>query len=181
MAIKCRYCKKELDKKQAYAIPDGKSPKYCCNETEHFEQELQKEIVKQNRSDCFKLLCEYMGIKGILPTIANKELEQFASAYSFEIVKKTIQNNKESIEWACRNKDFKNTSAMVKYVLAIIRNKLHDVSIQVKREEDKLKKDRVDVKRINENYVEFENGSVIVPIQTQESKRSKVLDISDFL
>ena len=72
MAIKCRYCKKELDKKQAFAIPDGKSPKYCCNEEEHFMAEMMKEQLRVEKEKCYIALKDAMGIRqdAILNTLA---------------------------------------------------------------------------------------------------------------
>ena len=53
----------------------------------------------------------------------------------------------------------------------------------MRKEEVQKQKEEAEIKRMNESYVELENGSIIVPIQAEESNRvkSKVMDISDFL
>lgn len=176
--VKCRFCCKTLNSTEAYRIDDGKAYPYCCSAKEYFEEKIENEYMHK----CYEVLYDAMRYRegAILPNIVKKTLNELHRSYSFEVILKTIQKQKDSIEKACDRKSFNNEFVKCKYIMVIICNSIEDVYKQMKHEEIQNKKDNAELDRINDSYVEFENGSIIRPIQAKKSSRRNT-DISEFL
>ena len=176
--VKCRFCFKTLNSTEAYHIDDGKQYPYCCSAQEYFAEKIDNE----NMHKCYEVLYDAMRYRdnAILPNIVKKTLNDLHKSYSFEVILETIQKQKCSIEIACDTKTFNNEFVKCKYVMAIICNSIEDVYKQMKIEEVQHQKDETELEKINSSYVEFENGSIIRPVQANKYSRRNT-DISEFL
>lgn len=126
--VKCACCGKQIDKKVAVAIPNGKRNKYYCSE--HVGQKSPREKMYDAINDIF-------GYK-VLNTILFKEFDEIGKEYGFDKILLYIDENKDYLCNVMR-KDFANEYNRVKYFSAIFKNGLHD--FKVKKPEVVIKKE----------------------------------------
>lgn len=162
--VKCRICKKELPKEQAYKVKKGKTNQYYCTKEEYDNLMQQKE----DRLKCLDTIAKIMNIP-MIPPVMVKQINTLNSFYTYGIIKKTFEENKQNIQWVLENKDFKSEFAKTKYIISIVANNINKVFLR-EREMDKQvinkKTDIVDVDIFTEEIV---------------TTKRKVSDISDFL
>ena len=75
-----------------------------------------------------------------LPTITYKRIEEYRETCGFDILYKTFKIQTPAIQWALDNKEFKNETAKVNYIFAIIQNNIGAVLLaqeKAKKSEDK--------------------------------------------
>lgn len=120
---KCKLCKKELSSDR-YS-PTGKAP-YYCNEEEYLS--IHKE--KLDREELYNLLQQIFYIDGgFIPPLIQRKIKELTNTYSYAIIKECFKEQRQSIEYALKAKEFENTAHMIRYVFVIIGNTIADVKI----------------------------------------------------
>jgi len=95
--------------------------------------------------------------------------------YSYKVIAKTYKYCQDSIDWAIKNKTFKNTSNLLKYTRAIIINNLEDAEMSMEKHEEwevfnnSGVEDAFDVPEFNDNK------------NDKKETKDDELDISDFV
>lgn len=117
--VKCACCGKQIDKKVAVAIPNGKRNKYYCSE--HVGQKSPREKMYDAINDIF-------GYK-VLNTILFKEFDEIGNVHTFEKVMFYIEENKDYLYDVVR-RDFVSEYAKIRYFSAIFKNGLNDFVIK---------------------------------------------------
>ena len=79
--------------------------------------------------------------------------------YGYDVINKTIDKSYDSIQYALRNKDFRNDVGKISYIFAIIKNNINDVYKQVVKEEKEQKREydidtSVDIDNIQTTHTE---------------------------
>lgn len=93
--------------------------------------------------------------------------------YRYDVITKTYLKCQNNIDWAKRNKNFKDVFGMLRYTLAIIKNNIDEVDEEVKRKEEQEKQfKRKSVDQHNNYYIS--DKSIY-------QKEDDELDISKFL
>jgi len=133
-----------------------------------------KEIYEQDKKDkkyyslikdtiCFEFLGYQKGQK--FPTTLTKKLKEL-SFYPNEVIYKTIQDQKENIEYWILRKDFSSDYGKIAYIFAIITNNINDVYRNWK---------------INQHQQIKQEQWQDEPIEIIKSKQHKSIDISKWL
>lgn len=117
--VKCQYCGKEIDKKEAYAVKKGKRNKYYCN--------FEHSIAKKPRDIFYEKSFEVFG--KTTNTIFFKEFDEIAKIHGFEKMSSYIDENKESLAYFM-NKDFSSEYARIRYFATIFKNNLGDYEVK---------------------------------------------------
>ena len=97
-----------------------------------------------------------------------KELE----FYGYDVILKTIEKCRKSIEYSMNTKSFKNDLNRISYIMAIIRNNINDVYKECLREEKII--DKQEEQTTNFDAVDEQSMMNI-------GSKIKAKDISDFL
>ncbi len=92
------------------------------------EQDIQKHKITDYLID---LLGYKNGMK--LPTVTYRKIESYRETCGFEVLYNTIVKQKDSILWAINNKEFKNETAKICYIFAIIQNNVGEVYLEQKK------------------------------------------------
>lgn len=107
----------------------------------------------------------------VFPTILTKKLKEL-EFYGYEVIEKTIEKCRSSIEYSMNTKTFKNDLNKISYIMAIVKNNINDVYRECVREEKIIEKQ--EKKAIN---FEATDEQTIMNI----GSKHKAKDISDFL
>lgn len=126
--VKCAYCHKVLDKKEAYAVKKGKRNKYYCN-FEHSIAKTPRDIFYNKAFDIFGKTTN---------TIFFKEFDEIANVHGYEKMSSYIDDNKDTLNYFM-NKDFSSEYARIRYFTAIFKNNLADYV--VRKEEPIIRKE----------------------------------------
>lgn len=160
--VKCQDTGECLAPSAAYKAENGK---YWSSEAAYLQWKNEDEW----RNKCKDLMVSILfpnyekGMK--LPTVLWQRIEEF-SGMGHEIFYNAIVGERGRIEWALRNKQFKNTTKMISYVFRILENNMMKYY--------KEAQDAAEQKRINENIVIPENIEI-------DNKKQRSHDISRFL
>ena len=126
--IKCYFCKKEINKDDAYmwehvVEKSGKIYKrYCCSEEEKEQVERDKELYR---------LCQYetdsILNRAITNNVRNKELTELHEAgYSWEQIYRCIKANAQHIKDMIAMNHIENDYAQIRYMCQVIKNVIYD-------------------------------------------------------
>lgn len=128
--VKCKLCKTELDKDQAYCI-EKKSEKtgkitreYYCDEAEYLKDKEEKGLWRE-----LLLICdEILGYTCISKTKVNmlKEIEN--SGYTRRQLYNCLEKNKAEIKKYLDEKDIKDEYGKLAYIFGCVKNKIRDDS-----------------------------------------------------
>lgn len=126
---KCKYCKKELENPFTVIVNDKKE-NYCSEEEYKF-------IIREK--NCYKKILELckniLGYK-TFNTIVGKEIKELHNEYSYEIIYICIQKYKQDIEIYIDLNDINKEYNKIKYMFAIIKNNIADISLEKKEIKD---------------------------------------------
>lgn len=138
--VKCAYCHKVLNQKEAYAVKKGKRNKYYCN--------YEHSIAKSPREIFYDKAFEVFG--KTTNTIFFKEFDEISKIHTFEKMSSYIDDNKDKLNYFM-NKDFSSEYARVRYFTAIFKNNLADYTIR--KQEPIIKKEvSIDIDIHHSNY-----------------------------
>ena len=128
--VKCAYCGKSIDKKEAYIVPvSSKRNKYYCS--------YEHSISKKPRDKMYDLIYEVFGRK-VLNTVLFKECDEIGKVHTYEKVTAYIEENKQYLE-QIMSKGFSSEYAQIRYFSAVLKNSLTD--FQPKQSAPVVKKD----------------------------------------
>lgn len=132
----------------------------------HKENEDRKEVIDILVTD----FLQYVPGQ-VFPTILTKKLKEL-EFYGYDVIKKTIEKCRNSIEYSMNAKSFKSDTHKISYMMAIIKNNINDVYKECLRTEKVIEKQQ-------EQTANFEamDENTIMNIGSKQ----KAKDISDFL
>ena len=136
---KCKICGTELSKDR-YS-PNGKAPYYCS------EGEYLSTYKNTDKDELYALIQQIFSFKdNFIPPLVKKLIKDLTNTYDYGIIKECFKEQRKCIEYYISIKQFENTSHMIRYVFAIIKNTIADV----KPKEDRVvPEDNTDVELLN--------------------------------
>ena len=145
---KCRICGKNLIPSEAYLVVSldkngNKKKAYFCNAEEYEADRARKEKAAADKDRAYRLICDILGRKEIINTILWKEWVIWNKVASNEKIANYLEENKEyltSVVARLENIEFKQ----IKYLSAILKNKLGDYRPKVREVEKPVTKKTVD-------------------------------------
>ena len=174
---KCYYCKKELNKNDAYmwehvVEKSGKIYKrYCCSLEEKEQVERDKELYK---------LCQYetdaILNRPITNNVRNKELAELHEQYSWEEIYRCIKANARHISDMIRQNHIEGDYAQIRYMMQVIKNTIYDFT-----REDKRKNSFEQYAQANKEEIIEEDEDEEILNKLKSKKKDNGNSISDFL
>ena len=113
--VTCAFCKKKINKDEAYIVHKGKRNKYYCS--------FEHSITKTPRDIFYEKAYEVFG--ETTNTIFYKEFDEIAKVHGFEKMSAYLEDNKKYLEHVMQ-KDFSSEYARVRYFSVIFKNALGD-------------------------------------------------------
>lgn len=168
--VKCRACSKlnDIDVSYKYVhttVSGGIVNMYYCSESEFLEQKLEKEY-RGKFEKKFNDIMNYTVINSHTKRLYN-EIQK--SGYSNkEIYDCLVEKEREIIRALSYKRNIKDENSRIKYVFAIIRNAMFDVTLN-KRKEEKISK--IEVKDQNIEVSEYKRN------EQNKHERRGLLDI----
>lgn len=138
-ACKCKICKKSLNTNDAYCVitydKNGKAKKnFYCSEEEFNTEEARKRKSAADRSRAYRLVCEILGRDEIINTILWKEWAIWNKVADNEKIGRYLEENKDYLrDVISRLEDVEFNR--IRYLSAILKNKLGDYKPKVKEVE----------------------------------------------
>lgn len=96
--------------------------------------------------------------------------KKYKDGYSYDVIRQAYIESKNNIEWAIKNKNFKNTMGMLKYTRRIVEDKFEQINSRVKHLDQ----------QINTFEIDSDEG-IFVDSDIEYNKKSDEMDISQFL
>ena len=164
---KCRICGKSLTTESAcLVITNGKKAFYCSQE-EFEADKAKKEKEATDKDKVYRLICDIIDRKEIVNTILWKEKAIWNKVRTDEVIAQYLEENKEYLTGAiARLEDVEYNR--IRYLSAILKNKLGDYKPKVK--EEKKYEPKIET-NMNEMMYEIRN--------TNKSKRKSLADLED--
>lgn len=165
--VKCKICKKEIDKKNAFILNNGK---YCCNENE-YNNYNNENLLWNELYDYIKFNIFSYEKNMNLSTYLIKKLKELRVSYSYKIILETFEKYKDTIiYWIKSKKELDTEIRKISYMMAIINNNINDVYLKSKTNEliykpeitiDEKNIDRIKAnKPINKGISEYLEGDI---------------------
>lgn len=130
---KCRYCKNQLNSREAYSVLENNQKKFYCSE-EHYKLDLQQKAeatkIKQEYDDIFEVTKEIFGYEFGGYAILKKQIVELEKLSTREKILSFLEENKGWLK-TVMNKDFANDFVRVKYYTAVLSSRLHDYKPKV--------------------------------------------------
>ena len=126
---KCRYCKKELKRQNAYKVTENNKNIYYCNEDHYllYEKQLEKNRVQNIiKNKVFETIYEIFEEEQVTHTALYKEMNELDSIYGYRNILDYLNENKDMLSDIMSSKDFKNEYAKIRYFSAILKNNMSD-------------------------------------------------------
>lgn len=129
---KCQLCRKEIFIDTAHKVEkvsgDGEkitNHYYCTKEKyEHYASELKKyhDTMLYFATD----ILEYEEGQ-VLPADLKKQVKELNNFYPYEVIKKTLETQRNTLYSLVKTYQFKDESHMINYLMAVIKSKINDV------------------------------------------------------
>ncbi|WJV20807.1 hypothetical protein QU593_10355 [Rossellomorea marisflavi] len=157
--VVCKICKEKGDSDLFFFTTDEKGRrKYYCSESEYNDFLNQKE-------KRYKLL-DYIAVEilkyeegQIVPPVMTKKIQALNEFYDYEVLKECFKQNKESIHYWIKVKNFQSEYGMASYIMKIIEGSVNDVYNSWKHKKrviERQETDKVNVDIMNQ----LENNTV---------------------
>ena len=138
MKVKCAFCHKEIDKKEAIAVLHGKRNRYFCSK-EHIEKNNERDEFYYKAKDIFG---------NTTNTMFYKELDQIGSIHGFKKMLNYLNTNESYLRNILARKQYKSEYGKIRYFATILKNSLGDfVETTIKNDYNKVV-DHVDIYEI---------------------------------
>ena len=164
MRCKCRICGEPLDTKTAHLVVTNGKKAYYCTREEFEADQAKKKKVAEDKDKVYRLICDIIARKEITNTVLFAELKVWNKVADDETIGKYLEENKEylcSVIARLEDKEFNR----IRYLSAILRNKLGDYRSHVVVKEEKPKT------VVDTTFYEA--------IQTNNNKRRSLSDLED--
>jgi hypothetical protein len=170
MKAKCRICGETLDAKTAYLVvtldKNKKEKKaYYCSQEEFEANEAKKKKVAEDKDKVYRLICDIIGRKEIVNSALWKEKTIWNKVATDETIGQYLDENKEYLSSVIERLDNVEYNR-IRYLSAILKNKLGDYKPKVVEKQIEKPKIQVDT-------------TFYEPIQTNNNKRRSLEDLED--
>lgn len=141
---KCRFCGKEVKRKEAFLVKKGAKNLYYCNEQEYNNWLLQQKQEEELRNSIYY---EIEDIIGVITDNRNwnriRDMVDFLSqSYSLAQINDYVVSNSSKISNILSKKTFSGESNIVKYCVAVIQNNIKSYQPV---EEEHIERESIDV------------------------------------
>lgn len=167
-ACKCRICKKSLNTKDAYCVITNDKKAFYCSQEEFETDKAKKVKEKSDKDKVYRLVCDILGYNEIVNTTLFKEWNTWNKIASNEVIAQYLEENKEYLTGAIDRLD-KIQYNRIRYLSAILKNKLSDYKPKVK-EEKRNSEPKIDI-NMDEMMYEIHN--------VNKNKRKSLADLED--
>ena len=137
--VKCRNCSKFIDRDTAISIQKGKAKIFYCSE-DCLQQAEQKKNAAQKelaiKDTVYRLICDIIGRKEIINGILWKEWALQNKVANNEKIRQYLEENKDYLYGIISKLEDKEFNR-IRYLSAVLKNKLGDYKIKVVEEEKK--------------------------------------------
>ncbi|MGK4040814.1 hypothetical protein AB0Y20_00835 [Heyndrickxia oleronia] len=125
--VVCKICRKKGDSDNFYKVTgDNGLNKYYCSKEEY--ENLMNERSK------FKSLMEYVALEvleyedgQIVPPTMVKKINKLNEFYDYDVISECFKQNKESIQYWVKVKNFSSEYGMTSYIMKIIEGSINDI------------------------------------------------------
>lgn len=133
-ACKCKLCKKSLSTNDAYCIVINGKKSYYCSAVEYEAEQTRKEKAAVDKEKVYRLICDIIGRKEIIHGILWKEWAIWNKVADNEKIWKYLEENKGYLcDVISKLEDIEFNR--IRYLSAILRDKLGDYKPKVKEVE----------------------------------------------
>lgn len=128
MLVKCQFCGKKIDKKNAYCISKDYQNKngewkvrnhFYCSESEYCEANKSKRLRVKIIELCQELIDQHFN-----DTMLSKMVSELSKEYDIELVFNYLYENRDYIYRLLASKNFVSVFAELKYLKAVIQNNI---------------------------------------------------------
>ena len=170
MRAKCRICKASLDTNTAYLVitkdSKGKDKKaYYCNEAEYKVEEQRKEKAYTDKDKAYRCICNIIGREEIINSSLWKEWAVWNKVATDEVIGKYLEANIYYLKDVISKLDDVEYNR-IRYLSAILKNKLGDFKPKEKAKE--IEKPKV---KVEETFYQTST--------TRNNKRRSLADLED--
>lgn len=124
MTTKCKFCGRQIDKKDAYMVIKGPKKEFYCSKEEYENGEAwaKKNANKENAiREIVKFICDDTGFDEPSYTALLSECKQIAKINKIYWY---LHDKKEYLRKVLQSKNFKSAASKIKYLTKIILNKI---------------------------------------------------------
>lgn len=167
---KCRACGESLDTTTAFKLIEHDTnnkakTSYYCSREEYLDDRAKKEKAVADKDNTYKLICEIIGREKIINTALWKEWKVWNEVATDEVIWQYLEENKEYLTSMIGRLDNVEYNR-IRYLSAILKNKLGDYKPKVIVKETEKPKVQVD-----ETFYES--------TPTAHNKRRSLADLED--
>ena len=137
--VKCRNCLKFIDRDKAISVEHGKAKLWYCNEDCRQQAEQKKNVAQKEQAikdTVYRLICDIIGRKEIINGILWKEWALWNKVANNEKIRQYLEENKDYLYGIISKLEDKEFNR-IRYLSAVLKNKLGDYKIKVVEEEKK--------------------------------------------
>lgn len=137
--VKCRNCGNFIDRDKAISIQNGKAKIFYCNEDCRQQAEQKKNTAQKEhaiKDTVYRLICDIIGRKEIINGILWKEWALWNKVANNEKIRQYLEENKDYLYGIISKLEDKEFNR-IRYLSAVLKNKLGDYKIKVVEEENK--------------------------------------------
>ena len=180
--MKCHFCKKEIEKEDAYMwihiSKSGKEyKKYCCSEEEKYEYERDLELYKKCQYETDAILG-----RPITNNARNKELKELHEAgYSWEQIYRCVKSNAQHIKDMIAMNHIENDYQQIRYCMQVIKNVIYDYTKEDERKNSFEQYKQVEEEVSEEEFCEAKEESEEEIISRLKRKEESTNNINSFL
>lgn len=148
-SCKCKICGAKLNTENAYlVITESKKVKrliksFYCSKEEYEKDRAKKDKAKLDKDKAYWLICDILGRKEIINTALWDEWEIWKRVASNEVIGQYLEENKEYLKSVISRLDDVEFNR-IRYLSAILKNKLGDYKPKVAAKETEKPKIKVD-------------------------------------
>ena len=165
MRAKCRICGEALDTKTAHLVVTNGKKAYYCSAEEYETDEAKKKKIAADKEKVYRLICDIIGRKEILNSVLWKEKVVWNKVATDEVIGQYLEENKEYLSGAIGRLDDVEYNR-IRYLSAVLKNKLGDYKPKTVTKETEKPKVRVD-------------ETLYESVPTTRNKRRSLEDLED--
>jgi YHS domain-containing protein len=165
MRAKCRICGEPLDTKTAHLVMTNGKKAYYCSQEEFEADEAKKKKVAEDKDKVYRLICDIIGRKEIVNSALWKEKVVWNKVAADEVIGQYLDENKDYLTNMIGRLDNIEYNR-IRYLSAILKNKLGDYKPKIVARETERPKVKVD-----ESFYET--------APTTRNKRRSLSDLED--
>ncbi len=136
MRAKCRICGEPLDTNTAYLVVTNGKKAYFCSQEEYETEQQKKKKAAEDKDKVYRLICDIIARKEITNTALFAEWKVWNKVADNEKIGKYLEENKEYLCGVIAKLDNKEFNR-IRYLSAILKNKLGDFKPSVVVREEK--------------------------------------------